>query len=742
MSRGSGAGAVFLLAMLLLAVRHLAACSYDRTTIPISDAAIKAPSPGATTPALGTPERPTPEADAGCGQDEVCDAGCGQDQLCEPPDSCSGGADGGGCSCSRGYEEVQGLCVDVDECARGNPCDALKSCHNTKGGYSCGPCPAGYQDQAGSCVDIDECQRADACDPLESCHNTPGSYSCGSCPGGYQDKGGTCVDVDECQHADACDALKSCHNTTGGYTCGPCPAGYQDKAGSCVDVDECQRTDACDALKTCHNTAGGYSCGPCPAGYEDDQGHCTDIDECAIGNDCDPLAFCANSPGTYTCRCPAYFDDPAAGRQCDDTRFEWQLTGPMFGMQAIPHGADLLLATTIDTDVTIDGVTISTVGDKDFFAARLDSNRKLLWQRRFGGANDDRVMWAEADSAGNLLVTGYTDGGLDLGDGPVDTGGKRARFLAKLSAEDGSPLWHKYLYNIDLPPPTDQWEGFVSADRSNNVLLTGRFQNTLQVDSVSLTSAGSWDLFVAKFSPDGTLLWARRWGSTGNDDGRAVVADSNEDIFVAGVFDQSIAFGTSSLTSQGGMDVFLAKLNPDGDSLWSRRMGGGSTDECGRLALDAEGNALIAGDFYGTASFGGTSSYTAQDWDAWIAKWSGDGAPLWSRQIGGAATDVIWGISSGPSNEVVVAGPFQQTVDFGEGPRTAAGSYDAFVAKYASDGSFVWSDTLGASGWDTAAGVRTDETGRVYATGWYTAPIDLGGGPLDGSGMFLLVLKP
>jgi hypothetical protein len=216
--------------------------------------------------------------------------------------------------CPSGYARVGASCVDIDECAGlSRVCDALTSCQNLPGTFTCGACPEGYRGSGStSCVDVDECAENPAsCSPLSTCSNTGGSYQCGACPAGYQGDGHTCTDVDECAvGGHACDPLVLCSNREGGYDCGPCPSGFAGGGQTgCTDIDECAGADrSCDGLTTCANTVGGFECGACPMGYRGTGAtSCVDVDECAEGlAQCSPLVACANTAGGYQCgACPA-----------------------------------------------------------------------------------------------------------------------------------------------------------------------------------------------------------------------------------------------------------------------------------------------------------------------------------------------------------------------------------------------------------------------------------------------------
>jgi hypothetical protein len=285
-------------------------------------------------------------------------------------------------------------------------------------------------------------------------------------------------------------------------------------------------------------------------------------------------------------------------------------------------------------------------------------------------------------------------------------------------------------------------QGFVSADADDNVLLGARFHDSVVIGTTTLTAAGGWDMFVAKYSPQGAPIWARRWGGAGNEYVRTVVAGAHGDIFVAGTFDQAMTFGSANLATWGDRDALVGRLDSNGQPIWSRHLGGTGLDTCDRMTVDRDGNPAASGQFYATANLGMGNVTAAGEWDAWVTKWNWDGTPLWSHPIGGVGTDLSWGVAAGPQGETIVSGFFHDTVDFGEGPRTSVGDADFFVTKYAADGSFVWSQQFGGPGYDTSGYVKTDDAGRVYVMGWFGNSITLGGTWYPYGGMYLLQLAP
>src|SRR2546426_8260204 len=273
----------------------------------------------------------------------------------------------------------------------------------------------------------------------------------------------------------------------------------------------------------------------------------------------------------------------------------------------------------------------------------------------------------------------------------------------------------------------------VAADGNRNVLVTGFFQGTVYfgTGTVPLTSAGGTDIFVAKYSPTGTALWAKRLGSTGSDVGRGVAVDSLGDVVVTGSFQGAVDFGGGTLTSAGAQDIFVAKYSGmTGTHLWSRRVGGTSDDQGYAVAVDASRNVLVTGFFKLTADFGGGPiSSVWGSADVFVAKYSDTGAFVWARTFDNTGSDFGYGIGTDASNNVFITGYFTNDINFGGGLLTSADGYaDVFLAKLsATDGSHLWSKRLGSSTTDIGYGLAVDSRGDVVVTGAFQGAVDFGG---------------
>jgi len=276
----------------------------------------------------------------------------------------------------------------------------------------------------------------------------------------------------------------------------------------------------------------------------------------------------------------------------------------------------------------------------------------------------------------------------------------------------------------------------VAADGSGNTYVTGYFAGTVDFDPGagvdSHTSTFLWDVFLSKFDPSGTFLWAQTWGGNNWQRGRSVDTDASGNVYVTGTY------RAESLTSFD-MFAFLRKFDSSGNLLWERTWGGTKKyNEGWSVVVDASGNAYVTGDFEGTVDFypgSGVDNHTANgSLDAFLSKFDSSGAFLWAKTWGGSVDDHGRSIDLDGSGNAYVAGQFQETVDFDPGGgvdnHISNGSHDAFLSQFDSAGNFLWAKTWGGGNAEDSPGVAVDNSGSVYATGYFelTVDFDPGGG--------------
>lgn len=269
-------------------------------------------------------------------------------------------------------------------------------------------------------------------------------------------------------------------------------------------------------------------------------------------------------------------------------------------------------------------------GGHDAFLAKYGPTGALLWIEQLGSTEDDYSGSVALDESGNVFITGSTDGSL----GGANAGGRDA-FLAKYDATGGL-LWAEQL-------GTDRGDGWLSValDGSGNAFVSGFTSGDL-----AGVSAGNYDAILAKYDPDGTLLWVEQLGTWQTDDSLSTAVDGSGNVFISGRTSDNLGGAHA-----GGSDAFLAKYDPDGNMLWISQLGTATRDGSSSVAVDGSGNAFISG--YTAGALGDT--FWASH-DAFLAKYDAAGNLRWVEQLGTDAWDVSMSMAIDKSNNVLMSG--------------------------------------------------------------------------------------
>jgi fibronectin type 3 domain-containing protein len=284
----------------------------------------------------------------------------------------------------------------------------------------------------------------------------------------------------------------------------------------------------------------------------------------------------------------------------------------------------------------------------------------------------------------------------------------------------------------------------IAVDRNGNSAVVGSFAGTVDLGGGPLVASGTSDMFVAVYTPSGTHLWSRRMGGIYDDYGTAVGFDASGNVFVAGRFAATITFGGTNLTSAGGHDIGLAKYSATGAHQWSKRFGSTSWDEPTSLAVDGSGNVLVAGQYAGSVDFGGGPLASAGSFDGFLAKYTAAGAYAWAKRLGGTSADMVTALGVDASGNPTLVGYFSGTTNFGGANLTSAGSNDIVVARYTAAGAHQWSARFGGAAEERAYGAAVDGAGNVALTGYFTGSFGFGGATLvnaAGADIFLAKLS-
>lgn len=278
----------------------------------------------------------------------------------------------------------------------------------------------------------------------------------------------------------------------------------------------------------------------------------------------------------------------------------------------------------------------------------------------------------------------------------------------------------------------------VAALDDGSALTTGFFDGTVTFGPRTFTSSGSYDLFVYKSTADGAIAWATKGGGSASDDGQDISPLPGGGAIITGAFTGTAIFGSTTLTSTGQNDIYVAKVNPDGTFAWATKAGGTGADYGHGISALPDGSSLVTGTFGGTATFGSTTLVsTGGSPDIVVAKVNADGTFAWATKAGGSAGlpgDDGSDISALADGSSVVTGYVSGAATFGSISLPGSGK-GPFIAKVTSGGTFAWAtrvvDTGGNSqGW----GVSALPDGSSIVTGDFDGTATFGPFTLVGQG--------
>lgn len=255
--------------------------------------------------------------------------------------------------------------------------------------------------------------------------------------------------------------------------------------------------------------------------------------------------------------------------------------------------------------------------------------------------------------------------------------------------------------------------------------------------SATLTSAGLGDVFISKLNSDGSFAWATRAGGTSSDGGRSISTFEDGSSIVVGTYNGGAAtFGNTTLFHAGLQDIFISKVNPNGGFTWTSRAGGDSSDFVNSVDVQENGASVITGSFVGTSFFGSSTLTSKGGQDVFVSKLNSFGGFEWSVAIGGSGTDSGMSVSSCIDGSFRVAGVFSGAVMFGNTELVSTDqSGDIFVAKLNADGTFAWAINAGGIGQDAALEVVAQDDGSSLVTGYFTNTAFFGTKSLSSQGL-------
>jgi len=282
----------------------------------------------------------------------------------------------------------------------------------------------------------------------------------------------------------------------------------------------------------------------------------------------------------------------------------------------------------------------------------------------------------------------------------------------------------------------------ISVDFEGNIITAGTFTESVNFNPSADTTTifgQAGDAFITKHNAQGELIWVKHFGGEMQDGVLSATSDESGNIYLAGYFSLTVDFNSGNdvfeLTSSGGFDIFILKLNANGEFQWVKKIGGtGLYDWAEEIIYSPlDGSLHITGHFSETLNFEtneGILSFTSinNSTDIFVARYSNSGNFSWAKHMGSDDFDAGMGVAIDKQNNVYVTGIFANTANFNIGLNpvelTSNGQADIFICKLKTDGSLTWVKGFGDEGQDWGYDIAVDFMDNVLITGMFSGNID------------------
>lgn len=365
-------------------------------------------------------------------------------------------------------------------------------------------------------------------------------------------------------------------------------------------------------------------------------------------------------------------------------------------------GFDFSNAVAVDAsnNLYVAGVTTGSLRDlnsglRDVWLSKYNSAGELLWTNQFGSSETDFVISIATDNTGDLYLTGLTEGNL----GGERIGPISDAWIAKYDS-DGNQQWVQKINGTKGRPTSGN---SLDIDADGNIYLSGVTDSFNPEGAVLPISTDFW---VAKYDSNGSQLWFQKLGlledGTEFDENYSNAVDRDGNVYSTG-------FTTGNLASPnaGLYDVWLTKHDTNGQLEWIRQFGTEDYEWAWGVDTDSQGNIYLGG--YTLGNLEGTN---AGSYDAWITKYDNQGNQLWTQQFGTPGDDEVFSLKIDSNDNIFLAGYTDDSLG-----AINSGSYDAWVAKYDSNGNQAWIQQFGTPQLEQAYDIIADNAGSLYVTG-------------------------
>ncbi|MEO8147424.1 MAG: T9SS type A sorting domain-containing protein [Bacteroidia bacterium] len=342
------------------------------------------------------------------------------------------------------------------------------------------------------------------------------------------------------------------------------------------------------------------------------------------------------------------------------------------------------------------GDITSNYGNYDWWLLKLDSMGHKEWSKSYGGSAYDKCRNASENSDGTIIAFGSVQS--NDSDVSGSHGGNDFWLLKTDSA--GNKLWSRCYGGT-----SDEGGRTAIETNDSNYLIAGYTRSS---NGDMTANYGSFDVWLAKVTPDsGNIIWQKNYGGSLDERVRSIHEWPNGDFVFTGNA-SSIDHDLTGTTNHGGEDIWTARVDANGNFMWSSQLGGPGFDRAYYCTRDLDGNVLVAGRDSGN---GGDITNNHGGSDCWVIKLDfNTGALIWQKSFGGTEDDEGFRIDPEPGGGYMIGATTESTDDDSPGVR---GLSDFWLIRTDSNLNIIWTRTDGGGSWD-----HLNDVVRMNDGGW------------------------
>ncbi len=377
---------------------------------------------------------------------------------------------------------------------------------------------------------------------------------------------------------------------------------------------------------------------------------------------------------------------------------------------SVSENGEVYIVGTFRKDITLGGDILNSYGKDDIFTTKYNADGSLAWTKQIGGSGNEYSHSITTDNENNIYVSGTFSEICSFSGADYTAVDFQDNFIIKLD-QNGNYIWSEH-----IKADTKSEHTYLTCDNDNNVYLAGSFYKKAVIGTKTLNSVSNSDIFIAKYDKDGNYVNAVSFEGNDKDIINDITCSPEGDVFITGSFKEDLILGSTTLTSNGKEDIFLARIN-NMTPVWSKQRGSLLSDY-GKCIQIYNNHIYLAGNFRSDISMGSFNLSSTGLFDAFLSKYNLSGTEQWAKGIGGKGNDYAHSFTVSNKGNIYLNGNFRDEISCNETLiKSQDFNNDIFTIKLNKNGEFSSLIKTGGKNNNFPVNIGIDEENNIYFSG-------------------------